>query len=81
MVRIEQGELLLAVGTVLGVVDIEHDPSRHLAEAVAEQLDHRRHHALERDRAGQVLQPRILASRQLPTPLLRFTERLPNGVT
>ena len=26
-------------------------------EAVAEQLDHRRHHALERGRAGQVLQP------------------------
>ncbi len=26
-------------------------------EAVAEQRQHRRHHALERDRAGQILQP------------------------
>ena len=32
MVRIEQGELLLAVGPVLGVVDIEHDPPGHGGE-------------------------------------------------
>jgi hypothetical protein len=31
---------------------------RHGIEAVAEQFDHRRHHALERERTGQVLQPR-----------------------
>ena len=55
---IEERELLLPVGAVLGVVDVEHDASGHLFEAVAEQLDHRRHHALERDRAGQVLKPR-----------------------
>ena len=57
VVRVEQRELLPAVGPVLGVVDVEHDAPGHLFEAVAEQLDHRRHHALERDRAGQVLQP------------------------
>ena len=54
---VEQRELLPAVDPVLGVVDVEHDAPGHLFEAVAEQLDHRRHHALERDRAGQVLQP------------------------
>jgi hypothetical protein len=58
MMRVEHGKLLLAVGPVLGVVDVEHDAPGHLFEAVAEQLDHRRHHALERDRTGQVLKPR-----------------------
>ena len=58
VVRVEQGKLLPAVGPILGVIDVEHDAPGHLFEAVAEQLDHRRHHALERDRTGQVLQPR-----------------------
>ena len=57
VVGVEQGQLLAAVDPILGVVDVEHDPPRHLVEAVAEQLDHRRHHALERDRSGQVLEP------------------------
>ena len=57
VIGVEQRELLAAVDPVLGVVDIEQDAPRHLLEAVAEQLDHRRHHALERGRAGQVLQP------------------------
>ena len=54
---VEQRQLLPAVHPVLGVVDVEHDPARHLLEAVAEQLDHGRHHPLERRRARQVLQP------------------------
>jgi len=58
VMRVEQGELLLAVGPVLGVVDVEHDATGHGIEAVAEQLNHGRHHPLERDRAGQVLKPR-----------------------
>jgi hypothetical protein len=58
VMRIEQGELLLAVGPVLGVVDIEHDAPGYGIETVAEQLHHRCHHTLERDRAGQVLKPR-----------------------
>ena len=57
VVGVEQRQLLAAVNPVLGVVDVEQDAARHLVEAVAEQLDHRRHHALERGRAGQVLQP------------------------
>ena len=56
VVGMEQRQLLLAVNPVLGVVDVEHDPARHLREAVAEQLDHRGHHALERGWLGQVLQ-------------------------
>jgi hypothetical protein len=55
---VEERELLAAVDPVLGVVDVEHDPPRHLLEAVAEQLDHRRHHPLERGDRGQVLEPR-----------------------
>jgi hypothetical protein len=45
------------VNPVLGVVDFEHDASGDLFEAVAEHLDHCRHHALERGRAGQIFQP------------------------
>ena len=40
VVVVEQRELLPAVHPVLGVVDVEHDPPRHLLEAVAEQLEH-----------------------------------------
>ena len=54
VVGMEQRQLLAAVDAILGVVDVEHDAARHLGEAVAEQLDHRRHHPLERGggRAG-----------------------------
>ena len=54
---VEQRQLLAAVHPVLGVVDVEQDALGYLVEAVAEQLDHGRHHAFERGRAGQVLQP------------------------
>ena len=37
--------------------DVEQDPPRHLVEAVAEHVDHRRHHPLERGLGRQVLQP------------------------
>ena len=57
VIGVEQRQLLAAVNPVLGVVDVEQDAPRHLLEAVAEHLDHRRHHALERGRAGQVFQP------------------------
>ena len=57
VVGMEQGKLLATVDPIFGVVEVEHDPPRHVFEAVAEQLNHRRHHALERDRAGQVLEP------------------------
>jgi len=54
---IPQRQLLAAVHPVLGIVDVEEDAPWHRIEAVAEQLDHRRHHAFERGRAGQVFQP------------------------
>src|SRR5271163_3290851 len=54
VVSVPQRQLLAAVHPVLGVVDVEQDAPRDLLEAVAEQFDHRRHHAFERGRAGQV---------------------------
>ena len=57
VMRVPQRQLLAAVHPILGVVDVEQDAPRHFLEAVAEQLDHRRHHALQRGRAGQVFQP------------------------
>ena len=42
---------------VCGIVDVENEVPRYVLEAVAEQLDHRRHHPLEGGRAGQVLEP------------------------
>jgi hypothetical protein len=56
VVRIEQRELLAAVHPVLGVVDVEQDAPGDRLEAVAEQPDHRRHHAFEHARAGKVFQ-------------------------
>ena len=55
--RVEQRKLLSAVDPVLGVVDVEHEAPRHVFEAVAEQLDHRGHHPLQRDRSGQIFEP------------------------
>ncbi len=40
---VPQCQLLAAVHPVLGVVDVEQDAAGYLIEAVAEQLDHRRH--------------------------------------
>ena len=57
VMRIPQRQLLAAVNPVLGVVDVEQDAPRHLGEAVAEQFDHRCHHAFERGCAGQIFQP------------------------
>jgi hypothetical protein len=57
VVRIKERQLLAAVNPVLGIVDVEQQASRHRLEAVAEQLDHCRHHAFECDRTRQVLQP------------------------
>jgi hypothetical protein len=54
---VEQRQLLAAVNPILGIVDVEHEAPRHVFEAVAEQLDHGRHHPLQRDRSGQVLEP------------------------
>jgi hypothetical protein len=45
VVRMEQRQLLTAAHPVQGAVNVEQDASRHLGEAVAEQVDHRIHHA------------------------------------
>jgi len=58
VMRMEQGQLLIAVHPVERIVDVEEDASWHLGEAVAEQLDHRIRHADERGLCRQVLQPR-----------------------
>ena len=53
---VEQRQLLAAMHPVLGVVDVQQDAPRDLGEAVAEQVHHRHHHALQRRRPRQVLQ-------------------------
>ena len=50
VVGVEQRQLLVPMDAVQSIVDVEHDAARHLLEAVAEQLDHGRHHPLERGR-------------------------------
>ena len=54
---VEQRQLLVPVHPVEGVVDIEQEAPRHLLEAVAKEVDHRRHHPRERGLGRQVLQP------------------------
>ncbi len=46
VMRVPQRQLLAAVHPILGVVDVEQDTAGNLIKAVAEQLDHCRHHAL-----------------------------------
>jgi len=41
VMRVEERQLLTAVYAILGVVDVEQNASRHLLEAVAEEVDHR----------------------------------------
>jgi len=58
VMRIEQTQLLTAMDGVEGVVDVERDAARHLAEAVAIMIDHRTPHAQQGAGIGQILQPR-----------------------
>ena len=69
VVRIEERELLAAVNPVLGVVDIEQDAPGYLLEAVAEQLNHCRHHALERGRAGRFSSRLMVGCEHRSSPL------------
>src|SRR5512144_2905670 len=55
---VEQPQLLAAVHRIEGVVEVEGDPPRHLAERRAVALDQRPAQADERSLPGQVLQPR-----------------------
>ena len=54
---VEQAQLLAAMHGVEGVVDVEHDPLRHLPEGGAVEVDHRPPHRHQLAHAGQVLQP------------------------
>ena len=58
VMRVEQRGLLAAMRRVPGVVDVELDAPRHARPTVAEQIDHRRHHARDLDLGRCVLQPR-----------------------
>lgn len=55
---IEQPQLLAAMDRIEGVVDVEGDPPRHLAERRAVEIDQRPGQADERSLLGQILQPR-----------------------
>jgi hypothetical protein len=56
VVRMEEGQLLAAVHPIERVVDVEQNAARYLLETVAEEVDHRIHHADERGLCRQVLQ-------------------------
>ena len=58
VVGVEQAKLLAAVHGVERVVDVEHDPARHLAEALAVVLHHGLPHAQQGVPVRQVLRPR-----------------------
>src|SRR5512134_966004 len=55
---IEQAQLLPAMDRIEGVVDVEGDPPRDLAERRTVEIDQRAAQADERSRLGQILQPR-----------------------
>jgi len=56
VMRMEQRQLLTAVHPIERVVDVEQNAARHLLETVAEEVDHRIHHADERGLCRQVLE-------------------------
>ncbi len=55
---VEQAQLLAAMDRVEGVVDIQRDPPRDLAERAAPDVDQSPAQAQQRPRIGQILQPR-----------------------
>ncbi len=58
VVGVEQSQLLIAMNSIEGVVDVEHDAPRHLPEAGAVEPDHGPRHAQQGPCPGQVLQAR-----------------------
>ena len=67
-VRVEQPQLLAAMGGIECVVEVEHDPLGYLAEAVAIEVHHRPRPAQQRANVRPVLQPgdRRLGTRGRP---------------
>ena len=58
VVRIEECQLLLTVGRIIGVVNVEHDAMRRPREAPTVEIDLAEADARERPPVGQVLEPR-----------------------
>jgi hypothetical protein len=55
---VEQDEVLLTVGGVVRVVDVQHDAGRHAAKACAKQVDHFERHAGKGSPGRRVFQTR-----------------------
>ena len=55
---VEQSQLLAAVDSIEGVVNVEDDPPRHLAKRPAIEIDESAAEAQQRAYIRQVLQPR-----------------------
>ena len=58
IVGVEEGQLLLAVGGIGGLVDVQRDGLGHAWERAAEEIDHRKPHARQIAPGGCVLQAR-----------------------
>ena len=77
VVGVEQAQLLAAVHRIEGVIDIEDDALRHLAERAAVDVDQGPAQAQQRPRIRQVLQPRDGRLRtQVPTRRQPFERQL-----
>jgi hypothetical protein len=58
VIGVEQPQLLAAMGGIERIVDVKNDPARHVAEAVAVEIDHGIAHAQQSALVRQVLQSR-----------------------
>ena len=58
VVSVKQPKLLAAVNGIERVVEVEHNPLRHLCERRAVKIHHGSPHAQQGARVGQVFQPR-----------------------
>ena len=54
---VEQGQLLVAVHRIAGVVDVQGDGGRGLGEALTEEVDQRRRQARRLKAGGRILEP------------------------
>ena len=78
---VEQAQLLAAVHRIEGVVDVEGDAPRHLAERAAVEVDQGPAQAQQRPRIRQVLQPRDGRLRtQVPTRRQPFERHLEHRI-
>ena len=70
VIGVEEGQLLLAMGGIGGLVDIQGDGLGHPDKGVAEEIDHGEPHACQIAPGSQVLQARERGlAHQIPTAL------------